>query len=222
LVLIFSCGRTGTNLVLEILSGSKLLSPSPYPEDKQIFTRGICYPYNYLTKSDSIYCDNFGLFADFMKKNWHCKVIWTLRHPYDTAMSKIYRGWGHADDANLKGCVKDMYYMAYLYCEAMNRFPDRIMPVKMENVIRDTRKTTEQMCMFLNLTFDENMLVPYVRMRHEQYSKEYGNGIHNNVDLYKQWESIYGGFFTKIDFDLNILFEKVSTLKKTFGYEECN
>ena len=100
MVLVFSCGRTGTNLVLEILTGSSVLSPSPYPEDKQVFKRDIVYPYNYLTKSDSIYCSDFGELSNFMKKNFHCKILWTVRHPYDVAMSKIYRGWGHADDAN--------------------------------------------------------------------------------------------------------------------------
>jgi len=219
MVLVFSSGRSGTNLILEILAGSKLLSPSIYPEDKQIFSRGIVYPYNYLTKSDVQYCQNFGLFADFMKKNWHCRVIFTVRHPYDWAMSKIYRGWGHAEDATMKGCVKDLYFTAYLFSEIKCCFPDRVMTVRMEDVVTNTKHMTEQMCVFLNIPFDENMLQPHKRMRHEQYRKEYSQGIYNTVEMYKNWDKIYGGFFTKVDFDLKMLFEKVEHLKQTFGYE---
>lgn len=219
MILVFSSGRSGTNLVLEILAGSKLLSPSVYPEDKQVFAKGILYPYSYLTKSDVQYCQNFGMFADFMKKNWHCKVIFTVRHPYDWAMSKIYRGWERADDATLKGCVKDLCYTGYLYKEAICCFPERIMTVKMEDVVLTTKKMTEQMCAFLCVPFDEAMLVPHLRMRHEQYRKEYSQGIYNTVDMYKQWDKIYDGFFTKVNFDLKELFSKVDPLKKTFGYE---
>jgi hypothetical protein len=54
MVIVFSAGRSGTNLVLEILTGSRFLMPTPYPEDKQLFNRKCTYPYNFLTKSDSI------------------------------------------------------------------------------------------------------------------------------------------------------------------------
>jgi hypothetical protein len=219
LVVVLSAGRSGTNLVLEVLSGSKLLSPSSYPEDKMVCKSGKVYPYNYLTKTDTIYIDNFGQFADFMKKNWHCKVIFTVRHPFDWSLSKIYRGFGHADDATMEGCIKDLYWASYLFKEATCTFPDRIMPVKMEDVIRDVKKTTEQMCMFLNLPFDNDMLKPHTRMRHEKYKEEYGDKIHDNIDLYKKWDTIYDCFFTKVDFDLKKLFKKVEPLTKTFCYE---
>ena len=220
MVLIFSCGRTGTNLVLEIMTGSSTLSPSPYPEDKQIFKRDIVYPYNYLTKNDSIYCDDFGMLSDFMKKNFHCKILWTVRHPYDVAISKIYRGWGHADDANLKGCVKDMFWAAYLFKEAIGCFPDRVRPTKMEDIIKNAKVEIGSICFFLNIKFEEAMLYPNLRMRHELYKQEYSKGIHKDqIDKYKEWKTIYDGFFVnKIDFDMRELFEKIKPLVKTYGY----
>ena len=37
------------------------------------------------------------------------------------------------------------------------------------------------------------------------------------VDLYKNWKTIYDGFFTKIDLDIELLFEKVQYINKEFN-----
>lgn len=221
MVVVFSAGRSGTNLVLEILTGSSKLLATPYPEDKLLFKRKCVYPYNFLTKSDSIYCDCYGSLADLMVKNFHCKIIYTVRHPYDWVMSKIKRGYGHADDATLKGAVNDMYWNAYLYCEVKHEFPNRILTVKMEDVINNIEKETCRMCQFLNIPFEEAMLHPMDRMRHEGKRQRYGNNIDKSqIGLYKNWKTAYDGFLTTIDFNMEDLFKKIEPLLKTFGYDQ--
>ena len=148
-------------------------------------------------------------------------MIYTVRHPFDWAMSKIRRGYGHADDATFKGCISDMYWNAYLYCEARKEFPGRILTIKMEDVINDIKKETEKMCQFLKLPLEEPMLHPMDRMRHEGKKKRYGNNIdQSQIGLYKNWREVYDGFLTTIDFDMEELFKKLEPLLKTFGYEK--
>jgi hypothetical protein len=221
MIAVCGCGRTGTNLVLEILTGSSILTPSPYPEDKLLFKRGIMYLHNYLTKCDTWYCPSFGLFGNFMRKNPHAKVIWTIRHPFDTAMSKVRRGYGHADDATIKGCRCDMFWMAYMFCEAKSEFPERVMLVKMENVIRNIEEETRKMCSFLDIPFEEQMVIPWERMRHSGKKERYGNVLDpSQINMYKDWKNAYNGFLTTIDFDMEDLFDKLETLLKTFEYED--
>lgn len=221
MVLVFSCGRTGTNLILEVLTGSSYLMPSEPPEDKAIFCRDILYPHNYLTKCDTIYCQCYGLLGKFLKKNKSSKIIWTIRHPFDIAMSKIVRGYKKADDGDFNGCVKDMLWMAYLYNEANCEFPEQIITVKMEDVIMDIASESKRMCNFLNIPFEQQMLTPYLRMRHSGKRKRYPNGLYKNeINKYLNWKKAYDGFLTTIDFDMECLFEKISCLVDFFDYKD--
>jgi len=125
MLLIFSCGRSGTNLCLEMFTDHWDYTPSVYPEDKLLFSKSAC-PESYLTKSDSVYCKSPEQFVTFMEQVPHCKVLWTARRVEDWAMSKIYRGWGRSDDATFEGCLEDFYHMFSIYKKAIELFPDRI------------------------------------------------------------------------------------------------
>lgn len=226
MVVVFSSGRSGTNLILEILTGSDHLTPTLTPENTHLFEEDFGkFVYGllleYLTKSDSHYCETYQEFRDFMINNDHAKIIWTLRHPYDMAMSKIRRGYNESDDGSLRGCVVDMYWMAYLYCEATKEFGDRILTIRVEDVIMDIEGQAKKMCEFLDIPFEEPMLYPWHRMRHEGKKERYPEGLdQKEIHKYLNWKSAYDGFLTSIDFNMEDLFKKLKPLIKTFGYEE--
>jgi len=224
MVVVFSCGRTGTNLVLEILSGSDILIPTLTPEDRYLFIREnnkFIYPEDYLTKSDSIYCTSYGHFGNFMTNNPTAKIIWTIRHPFDTAMSKVRRGFPDAADASLKGCVKDMCWMEYLYNEANCEFPDRVLTIKMEDVLLNIEKETQKMCNFLNIPFEDEMVRPWERMRHPGKRERYPGKLYTDqIDMYLNWRTVYDGFLVNnIDFNMLELFKKIESLVYMFSYD---
>jgi len=222
MVVVLSNGRSGTNLILEIISGSSFLIPSSYPEDKQLFLRDTLYIHNYLTKCDTNYIPNFNVVCRFFINNPDSKIIWTTRHPFDQAASKIFRGWKRADDASFKGNIKDMFWAAFIYCELYKNFPGNILTIKVEDVITNIKLETDKMCKFLGLPFEDIMLKPWERIRHEGQKERYPRGLDTSqIDLYKNWETIYNGFFTNVcDFSINDLFEKLSSLLKVYNYKD--
>ena len=88
-VAVIGCGRSGTNMVLEILSGHSALCPtSPDPEDKRFFVRGRRFPPGYLSKCDTDYGSTESLIA-LLRLNSRLKIVWTIRDPRDICLSKL-------------------------------------------------------------------------------------------------------------------------------------
>ena len=203
MVVVFSGGRSGTNLVLEILTGHSSFCPSDYPEDKLIFTRNVVYPDCYLTKCDTIYCSNYDTLNQFMSLNSKCKMIWTVRHPYDWAMSKIYRGRPlpkrhnkPADDFNPEICIQDLYYVIELHSKCIKDFPSRNITVKLEDIIDDIEMETKRLCDWLGIEFENSMLKPWERMRHQGKRERYGNKLdRSQLYIHKNLDEIYNGYF---------------------------
>jgi len=218
MLLIFSCGRSGTNLCLEMFVDHYVYRPSFYPEDKLLFDKEDC-EVSYLTKSDSVYCRSSKHFIDFMHRVPHCKVLWTVRRVEDWAMSKIYRGWNRADDATFKGCSEDFYHMFSIYKKAIELFPDRIKIVKMEDIILDIQKVAKDLSEWLGINFENSMLTPYLRMRHKGKRTRYNKLDKSQLDRYKDWENLYDGFFVKNKLDMKTLFIKLQYINKEFGYD---
>lgn len=227
MLLIFSSGRSGTNLILEAFTGTDQFSPSSMPEDKLFFKRGVKYGHKYLTKCDTNYCESYKLFKAVMTYNEHLKVIWSVRHPYDWCMSKIYRGSvGReekgiplADDATYHGCVSDMYHMFSIYVMAITEFYNRVLVVKMEDMILETEKTLKGICDKFDLGFEESMLHPETRMRHEGKKERYKTLDKSQIDLYKQLTEVYDGFFADRVKYMKHLFRYMQPLCMEFDYK---
>ena len=225
-IIILSAGRSGTNLVLECVSGHSLLTPTEFPEDKHLFLRNIKYPNYYLTKCDTVYIPSCEYFHNFMQKNKYANILWTLRHPYDWCLSKLYRGRvGNngrvkpADDAHYDGLMLDMKCMyEYLKTAELN-YPFRILRVKMEDIILDIEKECKRICKFLCIPYQEEMSRPWERMRHIGKRERYGNKLDTSqIALYKNIETIYDGYFSnKLDL-VEKVFEQMNPLVKELGY----
>lgn len=225
-VAVISCGRSGTNMVLEILAGNSYFVPSVPEEDKKLCKSGIVYDDNYLTKCDTVYMNYEQLKATLIA-NPKMKVIWTIRNPRDLAMSKIYRGQTYenggdcktlADDATLDGCLADVEVMFNLYKNVIKDFRRRVLLIKMEDVINDIVTETKKMCNFVGITYQEDMIKFYERMRNQNKSKRYSGIDKGEVDKYLNWKTAYDGFF--VNYDMESLFRQLNVYSKYFGYKE--
>ena len=121
-VFILGTGRSGTNVVLEILSGSTHFdSPGNGVEYQFFFPKK--YPENCLLKADIV---NFT--EQTIKRNLYLnssmKIIWTIRDPRDICMSKIRRGVPmklggdckkFSGDATPFGAIENLRLMVNLY-----------------------------------------------------------------------------------------------------------
>ena len=76
-----SCGRSGTNLCLEMLAGNTHLTPTE-EEDRNFFRINSVQEDGTLTKCDVVYYNKDELIST-MDTNPNLKLIWTFRDPRD-------------------------------------------------------------------------------------------------------------------------------------------
>lgn len=223
-VLVTSCGRSGTNLVTEILSQSNELTPTRMVEDKDIFRRRKIIGETYLSKSDTHYSRNVSDIDYVMENNPHLKIVWTIRDPKDMILSKIRRGQkgmdgNHitADDATPDGCVEDIYNMFNQYKHIKENYPDRIMIVKMEDVILDFENTIKGACDFAGIEYTESLKNFTFRNQHK--SKRYKGLDKGQVGLWEKRNEVYSGFFVKNDYHIEQIANNINEVTEFFGYE---
>lgn len=222
MIAVVSCGRTGTNLILEVLTGSKQLHPSAYPEDKLLFKRNAPVRDDYyLTKCDTVYCKGFSEFKKFMTLNPTAKIIWAIRDPRDIILSKLRRGLENGA-YTYKSALEDMNYMFHLLLRSVKEkyFPERILIVKMEDVIKYVSLEAKRMCKFLGIKYERNMKYPHERMRHVGKKERYPTLDKSQIGLWKQGiDKVYDGFFVDKDIDIQSMFKIVKPMITFFGYE---
>ena len=220
-VVIYSSGRSGTNMVLEMLRASTELKATEPEEDKLFFQRTGVYPDNYLTKCDTTYCRSFLYFAHVLKQNPNQKVVWTIRDPRDWCMSKIRRGFEReSDDATFEGCIADMYHMFDQYKRAWKHFPKQIATVKMEDVLLRTKSVAIYLCDWLGIEYNTEMPYFYRRMRNEGKKRRYDKIDTSQIGLWKNWGKVYDNYLLSLPFDMRVLFYYLRPLTSYFGYEE--
>ena len=190
--LIFSCGRTGTNMLLEVLRGSSTLTATTPAEDKRVFRDCKVLYENYLSKCDTVYADSEEQVLNLLNVNPDLKILWTIRDLRDCAMSKIYRGQpGNdvgaqpADDATFEGCLQDIDWMFTLYTAVKASYPDRVKLVKMEDVITEFDKTIQDVCTFVGIDFEEKMRDFTNRYRVSHKASRYNKLDKSQVSLWK-------------------------------------
>lgn len=227
-VAVIGAGRSGTNMVLEILTGHPEYRPTEPPEDKQLFTRKATYLPEYLTKCDTLYCQTFGQMVSLMQSNPEMKLVWTIRDPRDMVLSKLRAGWRQgkpmvSDDATFEGCISDMYHMFDLWKRTYKMFT-RNFTVYFEHIINNAEEEIKALCEFLEIPYNDSMPKFYERMRHQGKKRRYGNKLDKGqVGLWKRWDTVYDHLFrpekTNIPVDIELLFDAMEPIVRYFRYE---
>lgn len=227
-VLVLSCGRTGTNMLLEIMRGNSRLDATPFAEDKYLFQESRALPDGYLSKCDTVYINNLEQIDELFKNNPLLRILFTVRDWRDCAMSKFYRGQpgqdNHiiADDATVNGCLEDLKWMETIHDYLIEKYFRNTLTVKMEDIILDFDRTIESICGFCALPFErENMISFTERYRNDFKSNRYKDIDKSQVKLYKRIDTVYEGFFKedKNKKDINEVFDKIEPLLLKYGYE---
>lgn len=220
-IVVAGCGRSGSNVVLEILRGSRYLQASEEIENKHFFQGSNEYPDNYLTKCDSYYFNKQEL-EDTLISSFNITVLYSIRDPRDMILSKIFRGQpGNdtstlADDATSDGCIADIFHMFDMYLATPDRYKEL---VRLEDILKSPSLQIKQLCNRLGIAFDERMLSFPNRMRNPYKKARYKGIDKSQIALYKDWKNVYGGFFKgRSNYNIPELFEEVEPIRKYFGY----
>lgn len=225
-VVVVGCGRSGTNIVLEILRGSKKLIASEDPRDRRIFERGYSYPDNYLTKYDIVYND-YRKIRNSLLLDKNMKIIWTWRDPRDICLSKMRRGVPveeggdcrrYSPDGTEDGCVKNIELGYDIYTKLKKEFYSRVLMVKMEDVLMNTENEAKRICRFVGIPYDDNMVYFWKRMRNMAKAKRYKKKDLSQINMWKRWRTVYDGWFVDKAIDCNNIFDKLDKYIRKLGY----
>lgn len=228
-VLITGSGRTGTNWLTEIVRASNQFAFTASVEDRQFFNRRNL-PGRYGTK---LATENVGF-------NWHninrmmekyddLRIIFSIRHPVSTCMSKIVRGQPSyqggdasnnlAPDATVEGSIKAINHTFNLFVKLKKKFPQRVMKIRLEDLITDVSTEVDRICKFLDINFKEGMLEAYKNTRNKYHRKRYGNCIDKSQKrVYKEWRSAYNGFFKNKMKDIDKIKKGTKYIVEVLGY----
>lgn len=226
--LVLSCGRTGTNLTVSILQGNPYFNIDSRIENRTIFNPVSQYPSTYLCKSDVTYLPHIDKLLRLLEINKEMKVVWTIRDPRDVLLSKIKRGQlikdggdntgSPSEDSTVEGAIESLTSMYNAYRQCIEKYSERCILVKMEDILLDIEGESKKMCNFLNIEYHPNML-NFTNRIIDIKKKRYGNKIDKSqVALWKNWETIYDKFFTIKGLDMEIHFTKIKDMISYFNY----
>ena len=214
-IFITGAGRGGTTLAREVIIGLGLIKfycdGQSKEEDRNFFKRKEL-PENYGTKlttptfpgEDDYTIGNLG---KLMNKYDDLYVVFSFRNPIDTCMSKIVRGQKHSDggdkywegvspDGTVKDAIRTVKLMYGIYDAIKGLFPKRVYVIKMENLILHPEEEIGKVAKFFGVGVTSRALVFYRYNSNPYQFRRYGTAIDKSqVDLYKKWDTAYGGFF---------------------------
>ncbi len=226
-VIIIGAGRSGTNMALEILAFSKQLRVSDEIITKNLFQRKK-WPKDYLTKGPDTQDFEYPALKNLMTHDKHMKVIWTIRDPRDIIISKMRRGMPYAQggdsnkyifDATPEGSVNNVFKMFEIYQKLIIEFPNRVFLLKMEDILSNFESTILKLCDFLQISYNEQMKFFYKRMRNITKKERYSKIDKGELAKWRNWQSVYNGFFIKEKIDLPKLFENLKPVIEFFNYQ---
>ena len=234
-VVVTGTGRSGTNMVLEMLVGNENLLYSSVVDHRSIFlprqvngeSLPIPHPSNWLTRTD---ISNFELYHvdKVMSDNPDLKIIWVIRDPRDVMMSKLKRGQPEirgnvgggdstADDATVVGCIDDIVHGYGSYNFIINNYPGRVHTVRMEDVLVDMQHECELLCDFIGVPYDPNML-NFMEWMRNYTGKDGREVLYTEVDssrigLWRRPQHAYSGYFAEENFGGEFPLEKMFNMR---------
>lgn len=225
-VLVTGPGHSCTNWALEIVRASEQFDASGIVEDKGFFRKKL--KHNYLTKlspeQPSMTWKNL---HEYMEKYKDLFVIFCLRHPIDNALSKIKRQHNpdrdpieYTYDGTKGGAVKALEAAYDLYFLLLEHYPQRVMAIKLEDLIKNTRETIDNVANFLAVEHTEKMDNAHAFTRNVFQQERYnGKIVKSQLNLYAKWDIIYDKFFAEKEELIKFLKKHLNTYCTLLGYK---
>ncbi len=230
-LLVTGPGHSGGNWATEIARATGLFNFTPMVEDRNFFFYEDL-PDKYATK---LATDNLGMswenLVDMLLVYSDMKVIFTMRHPVDNCLSKIVRGLPkdgnepfktlleHSWEATINGSIKSIEIAYSIFNQLYSYCSDRLLVVKMEDLILHTEDITKKICKFIGAEYKEEYCNAYANTRNVHQQKRYkGEKDLSQIEMYKRYDTIYDGFFTQAGDLIKFMHKHLGYIVKGFGY----
>jgi hypothetical protein len=229
-VLVTGAGRSCTTWVAQICYSTGRFDFQIKHEDTLFPWRIILRP-NYGSK---IATEKIGFIKSMLEKKMQfykdLKIIWCFKHPVANAMAKIVRGrpvsiGGDfeysflASDATLETSILAVKKSFNLFSYFKSKFPNRVLSVKLEDLILNSEKKLKEICEFLNIPYDFDYLLSFKNTPHKYQRKRYGGAIdESQAKIFENWRTAYNGFFKNKKKDIKILIDELKEICRKLDY----
>ena len=231
-LLVTGPGHSGTNWATEIIRATGKYRFTEQVEDREFFEHQ-ALPDGYATK---LATDNLGLYWENLRSRMEAYpdmlVVFTMRHPLDNAISKMMRAlpvkgnepyrfiWEYAWDGTLNGSVKSLEFAFQIYENLKREYGDRVLAVRLEDLILHTEETTRKICEFVRAPFREAYIEAYQNTKNKWQKIRYKKGKDGSqIDMYKRWRTIHDGFFKDRKSVIEFLASRLKSVIEGMGYE---
>jgi len=203
-ILISGTGRGGTNLLTELVKKITDVKFTEQVEDRSFFSRQLTQDYGTKLAIDHPTFTPVSL-ANKMAQYCDLNVIFSIRHPVDNCLSKIVRGQpaslggdknteNISDDGHPLSAIMAVKNLYTVISRAKSTYPNRVMVVKMENIIMDTKSEVDRISSFLAIS--PNIYEGFQENNRNKYQKgRYGKSLAPQVSLYEDLQNNFNGFF---------------------------
>lgn len=227
-VLITGPGRGGTNWTTELVRASGCFDFIGSPEDRKLLKREEKLPERYGTKLSTEWFDWEGI-DKLVEDNEGLKIIFSIRHPVSLCMAKIVRGQpshqggdgSHllAPDGTVDGSIESVIHAYSVYINLKDKYKDRVMFVRLEDMIRDIDSIIKEVCLFLGIEPNASMNNAHKNNRNKHHQKRYGTSVDKSqAEIHKNWKTAYGRFFADRENDIKYIEETLRDISLYFGY----
>ncbi len=229
-ILVTGAGRSCTTWVAQICYSTGVF-------DFQIKHEDTLFPWRIILKpkyGSKIATEKIGFIKKMLEKKLQfykdLKIIWCFKHPVANAMAKIVRGrpifkGGDfensflASDATLETSIIAVKKSFNLFSYFKSKFPNRVLSVKVEDLILNSKNQLKEICEFLNVPYDYNYLLSFKNTPHKYQKIRYGNEIdESQARIFENWKTAYNGFFKNKKKDIEMLIDGLKEVCENLDY----
>jgi len=229
-LLVTGAGRSCTTWIAQICYSICKFDFQIEKEDRSFPWKIILKP-NYGSK---LATENLGFTKSMLKNKMEfyegLKIIWCFKHPVANAMAKIVRGQPSikggdsknnilASDATVETSIIAVKKSFKLFSYFKSQFPSRVLMVKLEDLILNSKATLKEICDFLNTPFDFNYLLSFRNTPNIYQRKRYGDEIDKSqAKIFQNWKNAYNGYFKNRKEDIKRLIDGLTEICKELNY----
>ena len=231
-VLVLGTGRSGSTMLVTALAQSPdLQNNNQLFDEKDITSQSLVQHLNdksFVCKTNTAYFFNdINSFHNTLNRAQNTKVVFIVRHPYDMAMSKVYRGRQHPEaaspfhinEADFQYCWLQIKWMTCVYDYVkLNSSVIDLTYVKMEDLILDFENTMKDVSNFCGIQYDDKMADFCNFYKNKDKASRYSNIDKSQIDMWKRIDTVYDGHFNG-DSEFKSFLRTLNPIAEKFGYE---
>lgn len=231
-VLVSGAGHGGTCLLATLVRGLDVVRIDE-GEDRAVFEYKVLaerYGAKLVTCNPTFSLENI---MRIMRRYSDLHIVFSIRHPLDIFMSKIVRGQkpsngGDGDlridvvsaDGTVDSALTVIAHFYDVYKGITTRFPERVLVVRLEDLILMPEKEVRRVAKFLKAEPTSAAFVFYKANFNKYQMRRYGTKLDvSTINIHRSWDTWNDGFFKNREDDIRKASNYLANIIRNLGYK---